>query len=293
MDEKPLTVTRLLPPKKQTEWRWPAAANFILGGAGTGFYVLGFFTMIFEHGTTLNTHPISFGLLGPVLVSIGLASLLTEVGRPLRGRYLLHHLQNAWISRETLAFVFFIITVSLDYVAPHLTFKFFAVLSAFAFMLCQGLIAYSARAVAAWNVPVMPFFFLTSGLASGAGVALLIFSSHRHLMIDSLLLLSFVSVSLNLIGWFIYLRGSVKFSSPPATVTLRCSLATHIIVLLGHLVPLLLLALLKISTYLGMASELFVILTSGSGLALIVGVIGQKAAIFLTSGYTREIVLRP
>jgi formate-dependent nitrite reductase membrane component NrfD len=291
MDEKPLTVAKLLPSKKQTEWRWPAAANFILGGAGAGFYVLSFITMLFEHGIFLNTDPVLFGWLGPVLAIIGLAILVTEAGRPLRGRYLIHHLQSAWISRETLAFVFFILAVVCDYLFPHLVLKLFAVLTALLFMLSQGFIAYSARAIPAWNVLVMPIFFLTSGLASGTGVALLLAASGSHLSLGSLVFLSLVCTILNLTVWIIYLRypGAVAFRS--ATVALKRPPAIFLTVVLGHMFPLLLLFLIQLSGYLGIGEMLQVIFLIGSGSAVILSAIVQKSLIILAAGYTREIIL--
>jgi DMSO reductase anchor subunit len=291
MYNKPMTVTQLLPSKKQTEWRWPAAANFILGGAGSGFYALVFITLIAEKGRFHGTLPLPFGFLGPLLVVIGLGVLVTEAGRPLRGRFLMHRLQSAWMSREILACCFFILSVALDYVFPHPAFKLFAFLSAVVFMFSQGFIAYSARAVSAWNDPVILLFFITSGLASGAGVALLSGASDSRMPLQALVLGALICAILNLTVWMIYPRWSGAEAFRSAFATQKRFPAIFFAVVAGHLLSILLLVLILAASRIGSFGLLPVILSIGSGAALIFVVVVQKSYVFLAAGYTRAIVL--
>ncbi len=291
MHDKPLTITELSPGKKQTEWRWQAAVNFIMGGAGTGFYALSVIALIYDKGSSLSTLPVPFGLLGPVLTVIGLAVLVTEAGRPLRGRFLIHRLQSSWISREVLAGGIFILSVALDSLFPHLVFKMSAVLGAFIFMLSQGFIVYSARALPAWNVPVTPIFFLTSGFSSGAGVALLLAASVSLWLLDLWVFIALICAILNLTVWILYLRSTGAADFRSATATPKRPRAVVLAVGLGHLFPLSLLLLMLVSGFLEMDGFFTMILSTVSGAALILGVIVQKSFILFAAGYTRAIVL--
>ena len=291
MNDKPLTVTKLLSAKKQTEWRWQATANFILGGAGAGFYALSVITLLQEKGTTLNTLPVPFGLLGPVLTVVGLAVLGTEAGRPLRGRYLVHRLQSAWISREVLVSGIFILSAVLDALYPHLFLKLSAALGAFSFMLSQGFIIYSSRALPAWNAPVMPIFFLTSGFSSGAGVTLLLAALVGLSLSDLQVFISLNFVILNLSVWILYLRSAVPVDFRSVTAALRLPRVVFFVVGLGHLLPVLLLLLILASRFWEMDGILPIIMYFGSGAAIILGVTLQKYLILFKAGYTREIVL--
>jgi len=164
MSEKGIVEIELIAPTKQKEWGWPAAANFILGGAGTGFYIFTFLTMIFKNPNSALNGSTPYWMIGPVLVIIGLLCLTIEAGRPLRSPYLFCQLGKAWISREILAFTFFVPTVILDYFFPHLIFKTCAVLSSLLFMVAQGFILYSSRAIPAWNLTIIPLIFFILGL---------------------------------------------------------------------------------------------------------------------------------
>lgn len=238
------------------------------------------------------THPVLFGLMAPTLVGLGFVFLAIESGRPFRSRYLLHRLQSAWISRETLAFAFFVLPMVLDHFFPNPVFKIWAALSAIVFMAAQGFIIYSARAVPAWNVSIMPFYFLSSGFASGAGVALLLVASAKLPIEGGLVLLSMICAIWNLIVWLFYLRWSSAIDFRSAIKTLRRPLVILFTIPLGHLLPLLLLLLLQSGTYTEMEGRLPYILIAASGLAMIVGVVAQKSAVLLAAGYTRKIALR-
>ena len=284
--------TEVISATKQREWTWPAAANFILGGAGAGFYLLSFLNMVFERDLSLTAQPVLFGMLALLIMGLGFVFLITEAGRPFRGRYLLCHLQTAWISRETLAITFFAPAVLLDQFLPHPFFKTWAALAALAFMITQGFIVYSSRAVPTWNVSIMPLFFISSGLTSGSGMALLL-AAHGMLPIGgALVLISLLCVIFNLIIWFLYLRCSSAFDFRSATQALNRPFMTFIIIVLGHAFPILILLLFQILSFLGMEEALPGTIVMASGIAVIIGVAAQKAGIILSAGITRKVVLK-
>lgn len=290
MDEQELISVELISPVKQKEWGWTALANFILGGAGAGFYLLSFLTMILEGGTTAMSDPISFGLLAPILVGLGFLALTIEAGRPSRAPYLLRHVLDSWISREALAGAIFVPAAMLDWLLPLPALRVLAVVAALGLIISQGFILYRARAVAAWNVPIMPLVFLSSGFASGGGLVLLVAGLEKVPMIRALPIMGLICMVLNLVVWLLYLRWSRTAPYQFATKALRHPTTVIFTVGLGHAVPLLLLILLM--QYADPGANLHHMLAALSGLTMISGVVVQKTGIILSAGYTRGIVLR-
>jgi phenylacetyl-CoA:acceptor oxidoreductase 26-kDa subunit len=292
MDGRNKMGTQLISPTKQKQWAWPAAANFTLGGAGTGFYLFIFLAGIFDNSNFVLNDPVPFGPIGLVLVGSGFLCLIIEAGRPLRSHYLLHHLRKAWISKEMLAFVFFVTAVILDYFYPQLLFKACAALSALFLMIAQGFILYASRAVPAWNVSIMPLFFLSSGFASGAALTLLLAALGRLVTGNGLGLLSLTCIFLNMIVWLFYLRWSNAVDFRSATEALRRPFMMFFIIVFGHAFPILMLLLLQIRAFSGTGAKLPGVFAMLSGLAIIIGVTAQKSGIVMSSGYLREINIK-
>jgi DMSO reductase anchor subunit len=252
--------------ERQRVWHWPAVINFMLGGAGAGFYI--FAALVGDAARAW---------LGPVLVGVGLAVLALEAGRPFRAHHLLRNLGQSWMSREVLAAMIFVATASLDVYRPSMALTVVAVISALVLVLCHGLIIYRARAIPSWNVPVMPVLVISSGLTAGAGVALLVLP---HLMAAA----GLACVVVDLAAWLAYLRWTHEPAFWRATQTLRGRGSLLMTVGVGHLLPGALLALLLANPHTGYAS--FV-----AGAAMIVGSLSQKAEIILRAGYLRTIAL--
>jgi DMSO reductase anchor subunit len=292
MDDRKMIETLVISPERQREWTWPAAINFILGGAGAGFYVSSFLNMFFERGMPLTTQPVLFGILAPALMGLGFVFVITEAGRPSRSRYLLCRLQSAWISREALAFAFFALTVILDQFFPHLIFKVCAGLSALFFMVAQGFILYSSRAVKTWNVFIMPFFFVSSGFVSGAGVVLFLAASGRMAIGDGFLLFSLICAIINLAIWFFYLQWSIADDLQSETKALRHPSKMFFTIVFCHAITILILFLFQIQSYIGLDYSFPHILITISGISIIIGVAAQKAGIVLSAGYIRKITLK-
>lgn len=294
----------LIKSQKQKVWKWPAAANFSLGGMGTGFYLIGLLVALPQGGNwiqllfsspngnwiQLASLSAVFKWLGPALVGLGFLALTTEAGRPQRGINLFRHLRRSWMSRETLAFAIFAPAAGLDWLFPHPALRTIAALSALALMLCQGFVVYRARGVVTWNTPLMPFYFVTSGFSTGTGLLLVVDTLLNALGQNlpsavSLFFLGAVTAVLNMVMWGVYLL-IPDDAFQKATQALRLPRALTLDVGLGHLLPtLLLLAALNDVT----APQAFIAITSG--LALIFGGVSQKFELILQVGYLRAIVL--
>lgn len=158
--------TQLLPALGQTLWGRLAVANFFLGGAGAGAYVVAAMLSGFERFSIL----LVASLLGPALVLTGFLCVALEAGRPLRGPFVLRKMGSSWMSRELWAGGAFCLFVAADLLRPFLWFRLGAVAAALLFALAQGAILWRAKGVSAWSVPLMPPLFLASALVSGAGV---------------------------------------------------------------------------------------------------------------------------
>lgn len=290
----------LIRPMKQTVWEWPAVANFSLGGIGTGFYLLGLLIAALPGGdmsqsplwnavpsATLRT---GFKLLGPALAGLGFLALTTEAGRPLRGLHLFRHLRRSWMSRETLAGAVFIPAAVVDWLFPYPALRTLAAIGAVGLMISQGFIVYRSRAVTAWNVPLMPLFFVTSAFATGCGLVLLLVPLSGMALGWNLMVIGLICVVLNLVVWLLYLRRAGD-DFQEATQALRRPDALILMVGVGHLLPvlLLLLALLASGPDAGVGFQN--IAAALAGLAMMAGGVSQKAGIILEAGYLRAIVL--
>lgn len=281
----------LIRPIKQTVWRWPAVANFTLGGMGTGFYLLGLLVVALYDGDVPQSIAFNavFKLLGPALASLGFLALTTEAGRPLRGHHLFRHLRRSWMSREALAGAIFIPAAVADWLLPHPALRALATLGAVGLLVSQGFIVYRARGVTAWNVSLMPLFFVTSGLASGGGLVLLPPLNEPALR-RGFVAIELILIVLNLMVWFLYLRRSDE-TFLRATKNLRRPNAVILTIGMGHLLPALLLTLVWVIPDPNAGGGLRVVAAAVAGLAVIVGGVLQKAGIILEAGYLRPIVL--
>ena len=147
----------------QQHWDVRAAGNFMLGGAGAGLLVAA---------------PLSLGAalvpaLGLVLIAAGLAAVWLEIGRKLRAVHVFFNPWTSWMTRESFAaLVVFAIGASSFFL--HEDFLRIALAAAaLAFLFCQARILHGSKGIPAWRAPeVVPLIMLT-GLAEGAGIALL------------------------------------------------------------------------------------------------------------------------
>jgi phenylacetyl-CoA:acceptor oxidoreductase subunit 2 len=282
-----LRNTELLLAARQTIWGRPASANFILGGAGAGLYLFSFITGVLQDGALAVSKPLSSGLVGPVLVALGFLALAIEAGRPLRGIHLFRHLRRSWISRETLFAGLFISAAVIDRMFPDSLFRIVAAAAGLGLMVSQGFILFQAKAITAWNVPLMPLFFTSSGFTSGGAVSLLIGALTKSALSSSTIVLVMIALSTTLVIWLLYLYRSRGIAFREATEELRRPFALIVTLGFGHMLPLVLLFLAAARAD-SETNGPFLIETAIS-LAILIGVIWQKGAIVLSVSHMKEI----
>jgi DMSO reductase anchor subunit len=279
----------VLPATPQRAWGWPAAANFILGGTGAGFYLFSYLVIVLEDRHLSLSRHIAFGLLAPILVIIGILALAIMEGRPSRAIYLFHNLRQAWLSRETFFLGVFIPAAILDWLIPNPIIRVISVAAALALMVSQGAILYQIRAITGWNVLFIPVLFISSGLASGGGVVLLIGGLTRSPLPLSTIIMAMAAISINLAIWLLYLYWFRGAAFREAIEKLRRPYSLMITIGFGHILPLVLLFSLAGLGY-SVAESPFPAETV-SGLAILLGVISQKKAIVLRASNMKAIII--
>jgi formate-dependent nitrite reductase membrane component NrfD len=275
---------------KQRDWRWPAAANFIIGGIGVGLYFSIFIKAFMTFDLVFLYKALSFGLIPPILIGIGFLFLAIEAGRPTRGFYLFLHPGQSWITRETFACSIFIPAALCDYFFPFPAFKLLAIISASGFLISQGFILYRARAIAAWNVPVIPLVFASSGLTSGYGLFLMLIAPDITGSDQAMLFFGLVCLIFNLSVWLIYLWISRSPGLFFVTSTLRQAFSLTLTIGIGQIIPLILLFFM-IGQKNAIAPLSLTLIICLCGIMLLIGNIGQKFGVIIFAGYFRTIEL--
>ena len=275
---------------KQNIWGRLAAANFIIGGTGIGVYLVSFLQALVVVGSSAFSEPMPFGLISPLMVSIGFIFLGVEAGRPLKGRFAFYRPRRSWISRETIAFGIFIPSATLELIIPHPSLRLLAVIAALGLLISQGFIVYHARAVTAWNVPILPIFFITSNLASGFGLLLILMALGGLFPDQSTYIIGFIIAGFNLVIWCVYIIGSRSTLFFSATRILRHTHSLILTVGLGHVIPLLLLLILLIPQSF-FVDSLLCFFAAISGALLCIGNASQKVGVIISSGYLRDVKL--
>lgn len=144
----------------QASWDARAAANFMLGGAGSGLLAFSVF----------HSNPWSIAL-SLALIAAGLGAVWLEIGRKLRALHVFFNPFTSWMTRESFAavalFAFGISSLWLDWAIP------LASLTALGFLYCQARILHAAKGIPAWRAPEVVPLIVFTGLAEGAGLGLL------------------------------------------------------------------------------------------------------------------------
>ena len=273
----------MLPGERQTNWRLPAFLNLTLGGMGAGAYLAGLLLEAAQPGNWAQPmdQAAVLKLLGPALVAIGLASLTTEAGRPLNSIYLLANVRQSWMSREALAGLVFILAAALDWLAPHPILRAVAAVAALLFIVAQGMMVYRASGVVTWNVPTVPVFFLTCGLATGCGAMLLasvLLSVHSLVPLP---LAALAAAAANGLAWLVY-RNTHGESFRRALAPLHSASHMALALGVGHLLPMALLLFTLVQPVPALLPL--------AGLALMVGGAMQKYAFAFEASALRGLV---
>ncbi|MCA8868327.1 MAG: dimethyl sulfoxide reductase anchor subunit [Rhodobacteraceae bacterium] len=224
-------------PNQQTNWDWRAASNFIFGGAGSGLVVCLVFAAL---GVS---YPWLYLLVSLALVGTGLALVWTELGRPFRFANVLRHPKTSWMSREAYAAIFLMAFGLLSLLSGHPLAYFAAGISGFAFLYCQTRMLNACMGIPAWRVQTSVLLFVSTGLAEGASLLLIIGYLIRSVdqgatigPIAYVLVLAFVA--LRWVAWVSY-RNSLLASAPTLVID-GLNRFNGMVQVLGHIVPLIL-----------------------------------------------------
>jgi phenylacetyl-CoA:acceptor oxidoreductase subunit 2 len=162
-------------PWLQTAWDARAAANFMLGGAGSGLVVATALATLAGGG------PGWPFVLGALLVMLGLTAVWAEIGRPWRALNVFINPRTSWMTREALVAPA-VPGLALAAALPHPpcspgrwrpwpSRRRWRLL---AFVYCQGRILRAARGIPAWREPAIVPLMMATALAEGAGLWLLL-----------------------------------------------------------------------------------------------------------------------
>lgn len=228
-------------PIRQTVWGRLAVANFVLGGTGAGGYALAFaLPGLLGPG---RVHVRAMEIIGALLIAGGLGAVALEAGRPFQGHKVLRHVKRSWMSREALIAAIFFALVAIDMAAPNPLIRGLAAGVGVAFVGCQGVLVMAAKGIPAWRLPAVPWLFLTSGLAKGSGLLLLV-----HLLIPTdrgtlwgMAQAATWLLALSLSVWLIYLSSATQHAPQEATQKLKGTAVTGWVMGVGHSVPIVLL----------------------------------------------------
>ena len=182
----------------QTNWDARAALNFMGGGAGAGLIV----------AAVLLGLPDPSLLLALVLIGGGLAAVWTELGKPLRALHVFFNPLTSWMARESFAAVLLFGLGGGALFLPALL-PVTAVVAA-GFLYCQARMLQASKGIPAWRARATVPLLLASGLAEGAGLAL-VFSTGA-----AALLLFGVAVVVRAIAWRQYRRTAPNPALEPA-----------------------------------------------------------------------------
>lgn len=156
-------------PWQQQSWDGRAAANFMFGGAGSGLIVF----------AALAGGPPWLLLAGAALVGLGLLSVFSELGRPLRAMNVIRHPARSWMTREAMvAPVVFAAVAVAWFTGPRAAWLSGLLAgAALAFVYCQARMLQAAKGIPAWREPLTVPLIVATGLAEGGGLWLLLASA--------------------------------------------------------------------------------------------------------------------
>lgn len=185
-------------PWQQTNWDIRAALNFMCGGAGAGLLAA---TALFSGQAAPPWLPLA---LGVALIGAGLFSVWLEIGRPLRAINVYANPRTSWMAREALlAPVVFALAAAtaagVAWTAVPLG------LVALAYAWTQGRMLQAARGIPAWRDPMLPTLIVTTALAEGGGLLLVVASLHSGITVLAIAFAAGAAFS-RLLAWIIYRR---------------------------------------------------------------------------------------
>jgi len=246
-DETDLTAaSNPLVGKRQQRWDFRAAMNFGLGGAGSGFAVIGYALYLMG---ALDTDAFRAALvIAGAFMATGLFFVFLEIGRRLRFLNALLRPQSSWMTREIYVVGAFYPLVFASWLWPHPAIFAAAAATAAAFLYCQARILNAGRGIPAWRVPLIPPMIVATGLLEGAGIAAYAngLGLGAEVATNAVAWGGMVLIALNAVLWHSY-RASAEAQGIPPLARRDLHEATPIIHGVGHAIPAFLFAVALLS----------------------------------------------
>jgi len=193
------------------------------------------------------------------------------------------------MSREVLTGTLFTVAAVLDMLMSRALMEVLAGVAAAGFLLSQGMMVNRARAVAAWNLEVLPVHFFSSALCLGFGTLLTAAAATGVAAGPPVLLFGLAALLLNALIWFSYVHFFIESSPGQATLVLRHTRSMLQTLGMGHLLPLLLIMVLLGTPPDAVQSPLARVLLGIAGVTVLLGGVCQKAAVILQANRLREV----
>ena len=209
-------------PWQHTSWDWRAAANFILGGAGSGLMIV---SALMQDPSR---RPVALALL---LVAAGLGMVWLEIGRKLRAIHVFYNPFTSWMTRESFAATLLFAFAAIDLLFPSRIILGGAALASLAFLYCQARILRAAKGIPAWRAPQVVALIATTGLAEGTGLMMLM---KPELLVISLFAAAVMARGFAWSGYWAALRAASQQSAGRAAL----ETAGKALIQIGTLVPL-------------------------------------------------------
>jgi Fe-S-cluster-containing dehydrogenase component/DMSO reductase anchor subunit len=258
-------------PWHQISWDARAAANFIFGGMGSGLVLAGALA-----GLATGVSPVPALVVGLALVGLGLLCVWAEIGRPWRFLNVFLNPWTSWMSREAWAavalFAVGAATLALAWwggpPAAVQAGAVFAAALAMVFLYAQARIIRGAKGIPLWREPAIVPLIAATGLAEGAGIALLGAIFGLLPAPGALALALAALIALRFLAWRHY-RGALARTGAPARGLDALDRATPAFLWGGHAAALALVALgLALPAVALPAFALAVLMAAGAGAML-------------------------
>ncbi len=200
-------------PVHQKSWDWRAAANFILGGTGSGLFVAAGVGALAGVGISL---PV---LVALALVAFGLFFVWLEIGRPWRFINVYFHVRRSWMTREAIAALPLFGFGLAGVVSASMPLLFAGAICGLIFVYCQARILLAAKGIPAWRHPLIVPLMVITGLAEGLGLFAIfaVFADVERSVMQALALGLPALIGLRHLAWRTYRHDLGAQGAPTAT----------------------------------------------------------------------------
>jgi len=197
-------------PRRQTNWDWRAAGNFIAGGSGGALLLWASLAGLLGG----EVRPLLGA--GMALVALGLSCVWFEIGRPWRALNTFRHGATSWMTREAIVALLLFGCGSLALWSAQRVLVTATGLLGLAFLYAQARILTANKGIPAWRQPRSLPLVLVTGLTEGA--ALLVCASWFEPRLATASSLLALLAALRLYVWRRYLAAMVHEAAPAGAI---------------------------------------------------------------------------